>query len=175
VVKAVDSSPTVHQHTQVRTLHLVYKFIYFKNAHFKNAHFKNINLIINIFIIIYIMTEVLHNATRKIIEDPIFLKIIEIKLNSIMEDGKIDKKDIPDIMILVLYCTNNLKKFNLTYNELSEVLEETLLYLLNHFKVIPEEQKYDFTLMTKTMVNLVMFKPKIKSCLFSCWNKLLCK
>ena len=25
---------------------------------------------------------------------------------------KIDKKDIPEIIVLVVYCTNNLKKFN---------------------------------------------------------------
>jgi hypothetical protein len=121
------------------------------------------------------MTEVLYKATQKIIEDPVFMKIIETKLNSIMMDGKIDKKDIPEIMELILYCTNNLKKFNLTYKELSEVLEELVIYLLDHFKVIPEEQRYEFMTMTKTMVNLVMFQPKVKSCLFSCWNKLFCK
>ncbi len=53
------------------------------------------------------MSEVLHSAAQKIVDDPVFLKIVETKLKSIMNDGKIDKKDIPDIMILVVYCTNN--------------------------------------------------------------------
>ncbi len=110
--------------------------------------------------------DILYNATQKIIDDPIFMKIMETKINSIMMDGKIDKKDIPEIMELVLYCTNNLKKLKLTYKELTEVLEELILYLLDHFKVIPEDQRYDFISMTKTMVHLVMFQPKVKSCLF---------
>jgi hypothetical protein len=112
------------------------------------------------------MTDILYKATQKLIDDPIFMKIMETKINSIMMDGKIDKKDIPEIMELVLYCTNNLKKLKLTYKELTEVLEEIIIYILEHFKVIPEEQRYEFILMTKTMVNLVMFQPKVKSCLF---------
>jgi hypothetical protein len=112
------------------------------------------------------MSNLLYITTQKIVDDPIFMKIMETKINSIMMDGKIDKKDIPEIMELVLYCTNNLKKLKLSYNKLSEVLEELIIYILDHFKVIPEEQRYEFLSMAKTMVNLVMFQPKIKSCLF---------
>lgn len=121
------------------------------------------------------MAEVLHRAAQKIVEDPIFLKIVETKLKSIMKDGKIDKTDIPDIMILIVYCTNNLKKFNLSYNELGEVLEETIMYLLNHFDVIPEESKEEFIVMTKSMVELVMMQPKVKSCFVSIFNCIKCK
>ena len=121
------------------------------------------------------MSELLHSAAQKLVDDPIFLKIVEAKLKSVMSDGKIDKKDIPDIMIVIIYCTNNLKKFNLSYEELGEVLEETIMYLLNHFDVIPEDNKEDFRLMTKSMVELVMMQPKVKSCLSSIWNYILCK
>jgi hypothetical protein len=121
------------------------------------------------------MSELLHSAAQKLVDDPVFLKIVEAKLKSVMSDGKIDKKDIPDIMVLIIYCTNNLKKFNLSYDELGEVLEETIMYLLNHFDVIPEDNKEDFRLMTNSMVQLVMMQPKVKSCLSSIWNFILCK
>jgi hypothetical protein len=121
------------------------------------------------------MSEVLHSAAQKIVDDPVFLKIVEAKLKSIMSDGKIDKKDIPDIMVLIVYCTNNLKKFNLTYDELGEVLEETLMYLLDHFNVIPDESKEDFRIMTKNMVQLIMLQPTVKSCFSSVWNFITCK
>ena len=121
------------------------------------------------------MSEVLHSAAQKIVDDPVFLKIVEAKLKSVMSDGKIDKKDIPDIIVMVVYCTNNLKKFNLSYNELGEVLEETIMYLLNHFDVIPEECKEDFRVMTKSMVELVMMQPKVKSWFTSILNFFLCK
>ena len=117
---------------------------------------------------------VLHYAAQKLIDDPTFLKIVETKINSMMKDGKIDKKDIPDIMILVVYCTNNLKKFNLSYNELGEVLEDTIMYLLNHFNVIPEESKEDFKAMTNSMVQLIMMQPKVKSCFSAIWKFITC-
>ena len=121
------------------------------------------------------MSDVLNSAAQKIVDDPIFLKIVEAKLKSIMSDGKIDKKDIPDIIVMVVYCTNNLKKFNLSYNELGEVLEETIMYLLNHFDVIPEENKEEFIIMTKSMVELVMMQPRVKSSLTSILNCIFCK
>ena len=124
---------------------------------------------------IIIMSDVLHSAAQKIVDDPIFLKIVEAKLKSIMSDGKIDKKDIPDIIVMVVYCTNNLKKFNLSYNEMGEVLEETIMYLLNHFNVVPEENKEEFRVMTKSMVELVMMQPRVKSCFSSVWNCIKCK
>ena len=117
---------------------------------------------------------ILHNAAQKLVDDPTFLKIVETKLKSIMSDGKIDKKDIPEIIVLVVYCTNNLKKFNLKYKELGEVLEETIIYLLNHFNVIPEDKKEEFKIMTNSMVQLVMMEPKVKSCLSSLWNFITC-
>jgi hypothetical protein len=120
------------------------------------------------------MAELLHSAARKIVDDPIFLNIIETKLKAIMKDGKIDKKDIPDVTILVVYCTNNLKKFNVTYDELGQVLEETINYLLNHFKVIPDESVEEFKLMVHSMVELTLLQPKVKSCLTNIWNKIFC-
>lgn len=121
------------------------------------------------------MSELLHSAAQKIVDDPVFIKIVEAKIKSVMTDGKIDKKDIPDIIELVIYCTNNLKKFNLTYDELGEVLEETIMYLLNNFDAIPDDSKDDFITMTKSMVKLVMMQPKVKSCLTSIWNCIVCK
>jgi len=118
---------------------------------------------------------ILHPAAQKLVDDSTFLKIIETKLQSIMNDGKIDKKDIPEIIVLVVYCTNNLKKFNLSSNDLGEVLEETIMYLLQYFKVIPEDKKEEFKAMTNSMITLVMLQPKVKSCFNSIKNFILCR
>ena len=108
------------------------------------------------------MTELLHNSLQKLINDPIFMKIIETKLNSIMSDNKIDKTDIPDIIVLIIYCTNNLKKLNIKYKKLPIVLEELIVYLLDYFNVIPDEQHYEFIKIIQNMIKLIMFKPKNK-------------
>uniref|UniRef100_A0A6C0HXQ3 Uncharacterized protein n=1 Tax=viral metagenome TaxID=1070528 RepID=A0A6C0HXQ3_9ZZZZ len=118
---------------------------------------------------------ILHPAAQKLVDDPTFLKIIEAKIQSITCDGKIDKKDIPDIVVLVVYCTNNLKKFNLNADTLGEVLEDTIMYLLCHFKVLPEDKSSEFRIMTKSIIDLVMMQPKFKSCFNSIINFILCR
>jgi hypothetical protein len=118
---------------------------------------------------------ILHPAAQKLVDDPTFLKIIEAKIQSITCDGKIDKKDIPDIVVLVVYCTNNLKKFNLNADTLGEVLEDTIMYLLCHFKVLPEDKNSEFRIMTKSIIDLVMMQPKFKSCFNSIINFILCR
>ena len=118
---------------------------------------------------------ILHSAAQKLIDDPTFLKIVETKIKSIMNDGKIDKKDIPEIVVLIVYCTNNLKKFNLSANELGEVLEDTIMYLLLHYNVIPDDKKEEFKAMTNSMISLVMMQPRVKSCFNSIINFILCR
>ena len=80
------------------------------------------------------MSDLVKTIATKMIDNPEFVKTMEKKLKDIMKDGKITSTDIPHIMVIVVQCTNNLKSFNLTYDELQDVLEQTIIYLLNHFK-----------------------------------------
>ena len=121
------------------------------------------------------MSTLLNSVTQKLIDDKEFLNIVEKKLHDIMADGKITTRDIPNITLIVIHATNNLKSFNLTYNELSEVLLDTIVFILDHFKVIAEEDKDDIVAMIKSCVELTLMQPKVKNCLIASWNKLLCR
>jgi hypothetical protein len=121
------------------------------------------------------MSALLHSITQKLIDDKDFLSIVEKKITEIMKDGKITPKDIPNIILIVVHTTNNLKSFNLTYNELGEILVDVIIFLLEHFKVLPEDEKADILATIKSCVELTMMQPKVKNCLTSIWNKLLCR
>lgn len=121
------------------------------------------------------MSALLNNITQKLIDDREFLNIIEKKIAQIMKDGKITTHDIPNITLIIIHTTNNLKSFNLTYDELSEVLQDIIVFILEHFKVLPEDGKDEMLDMIKSCVELTMMQPKFKNCLVSIWNKLLCR
>jgi translation elongation factor EF-Tu-like GTPase len=121
------------------------------------------------------MSELLNSVTQKLIDDKEFLNIVEKKIKEIMKDGKITTQDIPNITLIVVHATNNLKSFNLTYNELNEILLDTIVFILDYFKVIAEEDKDDIVAMIKSCVELTMMQPKVKNCLVNVWNKLLCR
>jgi hypothetical protein len=90
--------------------------------------------------------------------------------NRVMKDGKINKNDIPHIMVIIVKCTNNLQSLNLTYNELFEILEEVILFILNHFKVVSDLN--EIKPMIHSCVELVMLQPKVKNCLSTTWTKI---
>ena len=118
------------------------------------------------------MSEIQHTIITSLIEDPEFIKTIETKITDILNDGKVDKHDIPTIILLVLECTNNLSKFNLNYDQFQKVLEELINVLLNKLDVISEKDKEDFKILIATSLKLVMYQPQIKSAIKSFFNKL---
>lgn len=119
------------------------------------------------------MSALLNSITQKLIDDKEFMNIVEKKIKEIMKDSKITTQDIPNIILIVIHATNNLKSFNLTYNELSEVLQDVIVFLLEHFKVLPEDGKADILAMIKSCVELTMMQPKVKNCLVNVWDKLI--
>ena len=102
---------------------------------------------------------------QKIINDTSFTNNIEKKINSIMKDNKIDSKDIPDITLLIIECSTNLKKFKVSRNELPILLSSLIDYILDKYNLITENQEEDFKKMTANIIKLVMLKPKVNKCL----------
>ena len=118
--------------------------------------------------------QVVSTFLQALIEDKELLDNIESSLQDIMKDGKVTTNDIPDIFNIVIECTENLGKFNLTYNELPEVLDELINYILNHYNLIPEDEEESFQKMINTAIKLVMLQPKIKKGCLKLWSKLNC-
>ena len=63
-------------------------------------------------------------------------------------------------------------KFNLTYNELPEVLIEVVNYIIETYDLIPDEEEEQFKRMIDTAVKLIMLQPKVKKGLVRLWGKI---
>lgn len=118
------------------------------------------------------MSELIKIVTTRLIDDIDFMTTIDNKLKEVMKDGKINKNDIPHIMVIIVKCTNNLKSLNLTYNELFEILEDVVLFILNHFKIVSESELNDIKPIIHSCVELTMLQPKVKNCLSTTWTKI---
>ncbi len=116
--------------------------------------------------------KVVSKFIQSLIDDNKTLDKIESSLNDIMKDGKVTSSDIPDIFNIVIECCDNLGKFNLSYNELPEILEELINYILEHYDLIPDDEEEDFQKMISTVIKLVMLQPKIKKGCIKLWGKL---
>ena len=101
-----------------------------------------------------------------------FITTIDTSVKAIMADGKIDKNDIPRIMLLIteLITTNG----SVTTEQLAESINSLFSYIMSHYRLFPEDeaQKAEFKQMFDVCVKLALFQPTInkavKKCLAFC-------
>ena len=103
-----------------------------------------------------------------------FIGKIDTCVTDMMKDGKIDKNDIPRLMLLVAELMTSSTK-SVTTEEMVESINSLYNYIMSHYKLFPEDetQKAEFKTMFDMCVKLAMFQPnvnkKCKSC-FNCMN-----
>ena len=101
-----------------------------------------------------------------------FITTIDTAVKAIMADGKIDKNDIPRIMLLIteLITTNG----SVTTEQLAESINSLFNYIMSHYRLFPEDeaQKAEFKQLFDVCVKLALFQPTInkavKKCLTFC-------
>jgi hypothetical protein len=119
--------------------------------------------------------ENLSNITQILLDDPKFVRILEGQIKFIMKDGKIDISDIPEIIEIITDTYNNLSKIKVTYEELPEIFNEIIEYIINKFNIIPDDQEDDFRKIVAMAIKLIMIKPNVKKGYMNCLKFLSCK
>jgi ATP-dependent 26S proteasome regulatory subunit len=118
----------------------------------------------------------LFNTTvKKMFDDENFVKKLDEKLLDLTRDGKIDSKDVPDLMLIVLEITDNLSKFNLTYEEILKVLEEFIIYILETKNLIQEKDKDEIFRLVNTVIKLTMARPQVSKWFKKLWTNIRSK
>lgn len=93
-----------------------------------------------------------------------FITTIDTAVKAIMADGKIDKNDIPRIMLLITeLITTNGSGSHVTTEQLAESINSLFNYIMTHYKLFPEDevQKTEFKQMFDMCVKLALFQPNI--------------
>jgi hypothetical protein len=103
-----------------------------------------------------------------------FIDKINTCVTDMMKDGKIDKNDIPRLMILVTELMTSSTK-SVTTEQMVESINSLYNYIMSHYKLFPEDdtQKAEFKTMFDMCVKLALFQPNInKKCnsLFNCMS-----
>ena len=114
--------------------------------------------------------KVINLAIKKLVDDQEFIKNLDERIKEITKDGKINSNDIPDLMLIVLECSDNLGKFDLTYNEILEILEEFIMHILETRNLIEEKDKETVEKLLRTVIKLTMARPQVKSWFKNLWN-----
>lgn len=107
-----------------------------------------------------------------------FIDKIDKCVTEVRKDGKLDKNDIPFIVLLVteLIVTSN-TNVNIapTTEQIAASIDSLYNYIMSHYNLFPENdlQKAEFKAMFDTCVKLALFQPninkKLKS-IFACFG-----
>ena len=115
----------------------------------------------------------LSNIAQLIVSDKDFIGNVEKQIKEILKDGRVDTRDVPEIMLIVTECYNNIKNVKVTYEMLPNILEEIVDYILETYCVIPDDQEKELKDMINMAIKLIMVKPQVKKCCLKLLN--ICK
>ena len=108
-----------------------------------------------------------------------FIEKINKCVTEVKKDGKLDKNDIPTIVLLVtdlIVTSNTSSKIPPTTEQIAASIDTLYNYIMSHYNLFPEdeEQKVAFKAMFDTCVKLALFQPNINKSvksLFACFGR----
>lgn len=110
------------------------------------------------------MSSKLDTIINTLVKDEDFKKNVTSTLKKIMKDDKIDQRDLPDIIFLVIDSYNKLNSSKLNLNDIPEFIRKVVRIILDEKNLIPDEQEEVFLNMVETAIKLVMIQPRVKKC-----------
>ena len=92
-----------------------------------------------------------------------FIKRINTAMVEIMKDGKIDKNDIPTIVLLITDLITVSGKPKDTDNNLSDSINGLYEFIMGHYKLFPDDDvlKNEFKTLFDVCIKLALYQPNI--------------
>ena len=120
------------------------------------------------------MTSPAAKAAEILVSDPNFISDLEKTMKEVMADDKIDLKDLPKLILIIMKAYNSSSKFELTYDELPELIGCVSEHILNKYKMVPEDQIDEYNQLIEYGIELVLMRPRVKNCMKKTFNCLPC-
>lgn len=110
------------------------------------------------------MTDIVNTTIEFLMTKSEFKNKLEVHLNNIMKDGKITTQDLPDLVLFLIECYNNLSNNKLSLNNIPEFLRNLVKRILNENDIVPDEHKESLLNLLEVAIKLVMVQPRVKKC-----------
>ncbi len=107
---------------------------------------------------------------KVITTDSGFLARVKISVDKIMHDGKVDQYDIPEIVFVISETVNSLPTFQVTKEIVPVLIKMLYNFIVDTYKLVPEDKKADFERMVDSSLRLLMLQPKVKEGLNRCFG-----
>ena len=102
------------------------------------------------------MTSKLEKLSDILVNDTDFCQKVLLNLNSIKKDGKIDARDIPDMVSIIITCYNEKDDFEIEEEEIPEFVTLVVRLLLHKYDVVREDEYEEIDRIVQMCIQLAM-------------------
>lgn len=107
-------------------------------------------------------SSIVDTVIDQIIKKKEFKNNVNKHIKEIMKDGKIDYKDLPTIILLVLEVYNSHSSIKLTLNDIPVFIRKIVKKILDDNDLIPDNEEEKFLTLLEMGIKLIMIQPKVK-------------
>jgi len=115
---------------------------------------------------------IVDKIVAELTNDPKFLSRVEESVKKMLQDGKLDSSDVPELVFLIMDTYNNVGNVRVSKELLEEFVKQVFKFIVEKYKLLPQNKMSEYESMIVSSVKLVLLTPSVDSALKSFGEKL---
>ena len=104
---------------------------------------------------------IVSKIVTELTNDPKFLARIDESVKKMLEDGKLDSTDIPEIVYLIMDAYNTMGSVRVSKEDLGSFVKLIFQFLVDKYKLLPSDKLPEYESMLMSSVKLVLLTPQV--------------
>ena len=115
---------------------------------------------------------IVDKIVAELTNDPKFLSRVEESVKKMLQDGKLDSSDVPELVFLIMDTYNTVGNVRVSKELLEEFVKQVFKFIVEKYKLLPQDKMAEYESMIVSSVKLVLLTPSVDSVLKSFGEKL---
>ena len=122
-----------------------------------------------------ILNPVVEKVVTELTNDPKFLSRVDESVKKMLEDGKLDSSDVPELVFLIMNTYNAVGNVRVSRELLGDFVKQVFKFIVEKYKLLPQDKMEEYESMIVSSVKLVLLTPSVDSFvaklkkIFKCW------
>jgi hypothetical protein len=118
---------------------------------------------------------IVEKIVAELTNDPKFLSRVEESVKKMLQDGKLDSSDVPELVFLIMDSYNTVGNVRVSKELLGEFVKQVFKFIVEKYKLLPQDKMEEYESMLVSSVKLVLLTPSVDSIIqklrkfFKCW------
>ena len=115
---------------------------------------------------------IVDKIVAELTNDPKFLSRVDESVKKMLQDGKLDSSDVPELVFLIMDTYNTVGNVRVSKELLEEFVKQVFKFIVEKYKLLPQDKMAEYESMIVSSVKLVLLTPSVDSVLKSFGEKL---